>query len=82
MKKEKERKIRRSILIKRWKAESPDLFKKILNLSLTLGGIGAVIIATPILAFALPVASTFITIGATGAVVSKFTVKNSKELEK
>lgn len=75
------RKLRRNTLVKRWKSESPLFFKRLLKFSLTLGGIGGVIIATPILAFALPMASIFITAGTAGALVSKLTVENKKDIE-
>lgn len=63
----------------RWKRESPDLFKNIIRIGLTVGGVGAALLAAPI---ALPAAVTtaagyLVTVGSVAAVVSKLTVKDA-----
>lgn len=66
-------------LKERWGKESPDLFKNIIRIGLTIGGVGAALLAAPI---ALPASVTtaagyLVTVGSVAAVVSKLTVKDA-----
>lgn len=77
------KRIKRTIAWRRWKAESPELFKKLIKLGITVGAIGTGILASPIILplFLITIAPTLISIGATTALVAKFTVKDPKVLQ-
>lgn len=74
-------------IIKRWTAESPAFFKKIIFLGITLGAIGTAIMTTPVETFDFPewldkIAGHLVGIGAIAAIIAKFTVADTSVLKK
>jgi hypothetical protein len=68
-------------LIKRWKMDTPDFWKKVIYGGVALGGIGLGLLQIEGLPFFVyEVAKGMSTIGATSAVIAKFTVKNPEQL--
>lgn len=70
-------------VVKRWKSETPSFWKKVQKIGLIAGGLGAVIIASPI---ALP--ATIVSIGgyltlagSVTATLSQLTVENKEVLD-
>jgi hypothetical protein len=60
---------------RRWKAQTPPFFKKVINIGLTVGMIGTALVTMPI---SLPVAlatagSYMVAVGVTAATVAKLT---------
>jgi hypothetical protein len=70
-------------VIKRWKSETPSFWKKVQRIGLIAGGLGAVIIASPI---ALPAAIVsiggYLTLaGSVAATLSQLTVEDKEVLD-
>lgn len=70
-------------LKKRWKAKTPDFWKKVQKVGLTSGAVGAVLVAAPV---TLPVSlitigGYLVTAGSLTAALSQLTVKDTKDLE-
>lgn len=70
-------------VVKRWKSETPSFWKKIQRIGLIAGGIGAVIIASPI---ALPavlasVGGYLALAGSVAATLSQLTVEDKEVLD-
>jgi hypothetical protein len=70
-------------VIKRWKSKTPSFWKKVQRIGLIAGGIGAVIIASPI---ALPTAIVYIggyltLAGSVTATLSQLTVEDKEVLD-
>ena len=70
-------------VIKRWKSETPSFWKKVQRLGLIAGGLGTVIIASPI---ALPAAIVsiggYLTLaGSVAATLSQLTVEDKEVLD-
>lgn len=75
-------------IYKRFTSESPKIFKRIIWLCLTLGGIGTALLGLvasfpKILfpAWIIPVATHMMIAGAVGAAISKMTVENKEDLK-
>lgn len=69
-------------IIKRAKLESPDIFKKITNIGIGVGVVGASILVAPV---ALPAVVTtlagyLVAIGGVASAVAKLTVKDTSKL--
>lgn len=64
-------------LRERFKAESPDLFKKITNVMIGIGVVGLAIVSAPVTlpAGIVTAAGYAIAVGTTGAAISKLTKK-------
>jgi|LauGreDrversion4_2_1035121.scaffolds.fasta_scaffold40102_5 hypothetical protein len=72
-----------SKLVKRWKAETPDFWKKVQKIGIGIGAVGGVIVGLPV---ALPAAVVtiggyMVAVGSVAAVLSKLTVKDPSVLE-
>jgi hypothetical protein len=69
-------------IFRRWKLESPKLFKKITSLFIALGAIGTTILATEqyLPPYASAIAPHLIVAGIVGAAISKLTVKNPNQI--
>lgn len=70
-------------VIKRWKSETPSFWKKVQRIGLIAGGLGAVIIASPI---ALPAAIVsiggYLTLaGSVAATLSQLTIEDKEVLD-
>lgn len=70
-------------LIKRWKAETPDFWKKVQTIGISIGAVGGIIVSAPV---ALPAAlitigGYMVAVGSVAAVLSKLTVKDAATLE-
>jgi hypothetical protein len=70
-------------LIKRWKAETPDFWKKVQTIGISIGAVGGIIVSAPV---ALPAAlitigGYMVTAGSVAAVLSKLTIKDATVLE-
>ena len=70
-------------LIKRWKAETPDFWKKVQTIGISIGAVGGIIVSAPV---ALPAAlitigGYMVAVGSVAAVLSKLTVKDAVALE-
>lgn len=70
-------------LIKRWKAETPDFWKKVQTIGISIGAVGGIIVSAPV---ALPAAlitigGYMVAVGSVAAVLSKLTVKDTVALE-
>ena len=70
-------------LIKRWKAETPDFWKKVQTIGISIGAVGGIIVSAPV---ALPAAlitigGYMVAVGSVAAVLSKLTVKDASALE-
>lgn len=75
--------IKNNEVIKRWKSETPSFWKKVQRIGLIAGGLGAVIIASPI---ALPAAIVsiggYLTLaGSVAATLSQLTVEDKEVLD-
>lgn len=70
-------------LIKRWRAKSPKLFKRVTNSCLLIGAIGTGILTAPgsLPIFFVTLAPHLVTAGTLAAIVSKLTVNSKKDLE-
>lgn len=70
-------------LLKRWRMESPLIFKKILYVCVTAGAIGTAFLAGKeyLPPFTQVIAPYLITAGIVGSVISKITVKNPESLQ-
>lgn len=69
-------------LIKRWKLETLDFWKKFIYFGISLGVVGTGLLqidGVPL--FVYDLAKGMTTIGATSAVIAKLTVKNPEELK-
>lgn len=84
---QKQKTMKKSILLKRISAESPDFFKKITKIAVSIGAIGVAIVTAPV-TFGISLPATIITaggymaaIGGAAAAVAKTTVKNPEELQ-
>jgi hypothetical protein len=69
-------------LTKRWKAETPDFWKKVQKIGVGIGAIGGVLVSAPV---ALPAALVtiggyMVAVGSVAAVLSKLTVKDPSVL--
>jgi hypothetical protein len=68
-------------LIKRWKMDTPDFWKKVIYGGVAIGGIGGgLLLVEGLPLFLYELAKGMSTIGATSAVIAKFTVKNPEQL--
>ncbi len=69
-------------IIKRVKLESPDIFKKITNIGLTVGAVGGAILLAPVSfpAIITTMAGYLVAIGGVASAVAKITVKDSDKL--
>lgn len=70
-------------LVKRWKAETPDFWKKVQTIGISIGAVGGIIVSAPV---ALPAAlitigGYMVAVGSVAAVLSKLTVKDAVALE-
>lgn len=70
-------------VVKRWKSETPSFWKKIQRIGLIAGGIGAVIIASPIALPALvaSVGGYLALAGSVAATLSQLTVEDKEVLD-
>jgi len=70
-------------LVKRWKAETPDFWKKVQKVGLAIGAIGGVIVSAPVVlpAGLITVAGYMVAVGSVAAVLSKLTVVEPSVLE-
>ena len=68
----------------RWKAKTPNFWKKIQKVAIALGAAATIIVAAPIAlpAAVVTVAGYVITAGTVAATLSQLTVENYKELNK
>jgi ABC-type xylose transport system permease subunit len=71
------------MLMKRWKAKTPNFWKKVQKIGLAVGAIGGAILTAPISlpAAVITTAGYLVTAGAVTAAVSQLTVENPKDLE-
>lgn len=71
------------MLMKRWKAKTPNFWKKVQKVGLAVGAIGGAILTAPISlpAIVITTAGYLVTAGAVTAAVSQLTVENPKDLE-
>ena len=71
------------MLMKRWKAKTPNFWKNIQKVGLAVGAIGGAILTAPISlpAAVITTAGYLVTAGAVTAAVSQLTVENPKDLE-
>jgi len=69
--------------MKRWKAKTPNFWKKVQKVGLAVGAIGGAILTAPISlpAIVITTAGYLVTAGAVTAAVSQLTVENPKDLE-
>jgi len=72
-----------SKLVKRWKSETPDFWKKVQKIGIGIGAIGGVIVSAPV---ALPAAVVtiggyMVAVGSVAAVLSKLTVADANVLK-
>lgn len=69
-------------IFRRWKLESPKIFRKITNIFIALGAIGTAILATEqyLPTYATSIAPHLIVAGIVGAATSKLTVKNPNQI--
>lgn len=70
-------------IFKRWRAESPEFFKRITKFCIALGAVGITITMSPIAlpAYAIAVAPHLIVAGTVGTAISKSTVKNVEDIQ-
>jgi len=68
----------------RWKAKTPNFWKKVQKVAIALGAAATIIVAAPIAlpAAVVTVAGYVITAGTVAATLSQLTVENYKELNK
>lgn len=72
-----------SKLAKRWKAETPEFWKKVQKVGLAIGAIGGVIVSTPVVlpAGLITLGGYMVAVGSVAAVLSKLTVVDASVLE-
>lgn len=72
-----------SKLVKRWKAETPDFWKKVQTIGITIGAVGGVIVSAPVVlpAALITIGGYMVAVGSVAAVLSKLTVKDASVLE-
>lgn len=70
-------------VVKRWKSETPSFWKKVQKIGLIAGGIGAVIIASPIAlpAIVASVGGYLALAGSVAATLSQLTVEDKEVLD-
>ena len=66
----------------RWKAETPDFWKKVQKIGITVGAIGGILISGTIAlpATVITVGGYMVAVGSVTAVLSKLTVKDSSDV--
>jgi uncharacterized membrane protein HdeD (DUF308 family) len=67
-------------LINRWNSKTPNFWKKVQKIGLTVGTLGAVIVASPVVlpAALVTVSGYFIAVGGVTAALSQLTVESPK----
>lgn len=72
-----------SKLAKRWKAETPEFWKKVQKVGLAIGAIGGVIVSAPVVlpAGLITLGGYMVAVGSVAAVLSKLTVVDASVLE-
>jgi hypothetical protein len=72
-----------SKLVKRWKAETPDFWKKVQKIGIGIGAVGGIIVSAPVAlpAALITVGGYMVAVGSVAAVLSKLTVKDATVLE-
>ena len=72
-----------SKLTKRWKAETPEFWKKVQKVGLAIGAIGGVIVSAPVVlpAGLITLGGYMVAVGSVAAVLSKLTVVDASILE-
>lgn len=72
-----------SKLVKRWKAETPDFWKKVQKIGIGIGAVGGIIVSAPVAlpAALITVGGYMVAVGSIAAVLSKLTVKDATVLE-
>lgn len=72
-----------SKLTKRWKAETPEFWKKVQKVGLAIGAIGGVIVSAPVVlpAGLITLGGYMVAVGSVAAVLSKLTVVDASVLE-
>lgn len=70
-------------LAKRWKAETPEFWKKVQKVGLAIGAIGGVIVSAPVVlpAGLITLGGYMVAVGSVAAVLSKLTVVDASVLE-
>lgn len=70
-------------LVKRWKAETPDFWKKVQTIGIGIGAVGGIIVSAPVVlpAALITIGGYMVAIGSVAAVLSKLTVKDVSVLE-
>jgi hypothetical protein len=72
-----------SKLVKRWKSETPDFWKKVQKIGIGIGAVGGIIVSAPVAlpAALITVGGYMVAVGSVAAVLSKLTVKDASVLE-
>lgn len=70
-------------LVKRWKAETPDFWKKVGNIGISIGAIGAILVSGTIVlpAAVVTVGGYMVAAGSVAKILSKLTVVDASVLE-
>lgn len=70
-------------LVKRWKAETPNFWKKVQTIGIGIGAVGGIIVSAPVVlpAALITIGGYMVAIGSVAAVLSKLTVKDASVLE-
>ena len=70
-------------LKKRWRAETPEFWKRVQKIGLAIGAVGGVIVSAPVVlpAGLITVAGYMVAVGSMAAVLSKLTVVDPSVLE-